>query len=127
MVLGHQDQPLYLRLRNQHAVEWIAMMTWQITGHLRMDRRYIKKAEARVFACPHRAALKVELTDLPLDADFPNRDRTNGNFAFLILYRFTRDYRQAAILPLPPQEDIRIEQQTHGSGIDAERLAEFRR
>jgi hypothetical protein len=28
---------------------------------------------------------------------------------------------------LPPQEDIRIEQQTHGSGIDAERLAEFRR
>ena len=86
------------------------MMTRQITGDLRMDRRYVKKAKARVFACPYRAALKVELTDLSLDADFPNRDRTNSNFTFLILYRFTRISRKAAVLPLPPQEDVRIEQ-----------------
>jgi len=100
-------------------------MAGQIACRLCMNCSYIEKMEARINAGRYRATVEIELANLPLDADFPDRCRADQNIVLAIFYRRLGATWKVAVAPLPPEKDIGVEQQPHDLGIDPERLAQI--
>lgn len=101
------------------------MMSRQVSRRLRMRGRNAEKFEARIVTRRDGAAVEIQLADLPHDADLPDRSRAYQDVVLSIFNGRLGSHRKSGIAPLPPQEDVRIEKQSHGSGINAKSLAQI--
>src|SRR6185312_1545719 len=96
------------RLRDQHAVKWIAMMAGQIASGLGMRSRHVEKLESGVSAGGHGTAVEVELADPALDADLPDGGGAHDDVVLTILDRGSCGGRKKRIAPLPPKKNISV-------------------
>lgn len=110
---------LELRLRNEHAIEWIPMIARKAAGALCVQHRDVQRDKALTAdAAEHvgRDVLRAwELAQSRLGRDFPGGGGAHQHRVRVASDQAARFDRQPAITVEPPQEGVRVEQQTHVS------------
>jgi hypothetical protein len=117
-----QRQIFQHRLRQEHAIEWIPVMTGDIAGALGMTHGHCELAEA---FCRDRAGNVVsnrtgirELAEAVFRCDLPCRGRAYEDLIFdIVLNGGSRPARKLGIGERLPEEGVRVEQQAHVAAI----------
>ena len=115
-VLGDEDQSFELRLSNKQTVEWIIMMKRQRPCRVGMPRGDIQWREATAMKRAEHVVAEGEFSGHALDRDFPHTCRADDDAVFRIGDGSSRPGGQARIIGVPPDEDMRIEQQIQVQG-----------
>jgi len=112
-ILGAEDHPFEVSLRDKQSIERIRMMMRQFAGVLRMltgDRQYLETMRRDD---ADNALAEPEFTDRTLDRDFPNRCRADKDICRIISDRGKQRWRDARRLSIPPEENMRVDQEPH--------------
>src|SRR6266536_862947 len=111
-VARQECEALVLRLRHQHTVERIVMVTRQRTGDggvLELDRQ---PPDPALVERSQQVLRRLQLSERPLDRDLP-RTRGAGEHLGLVRDQEPRLLRQRRIVGQPPQQDVGVEQKPH--------------
>lgn len=115
-VAADDGQALSLSLRDEHTVEWVLVMSGQ-TGDtkrvIQSDGHYLETIAAESLFGAIQKRLSVQLADCSLDGQFPGRNNRHEDFAVGSRDRLPRCSGQPLATLEPPQERLRIKQQSH--------------
>jgi hypothetical protein len=111
--LGAEEHPLQIGLRDDQAIERIVVMRRQAAGMLGMGARHRQDLEAERQYRRNDRSIEAKLADRPLDSDFPYCRRADDNLVGLVLNCGPQRTREPAELLIPPQKDVRIDQNSH--------------
>src|SRR6202035_4001822 len=90
-------------------------MRRQVAGMLGMGTRDRQDLEAERQHRRHDRPIKAKLPNRPLDRDFPNRRRADDTLVRLVAHRRAQRRRDLAGPLIRPEQDMRVDQQPHGS------------
>ena len=116
-IMRKQIKTFHLRLRNQHPIKRIIVMSWQSIGALRMIKSYAKFIDTRLMAEPNHL-FRCDWYRLWLDGmfnrRFPDRHSTNAKLVIWILQNLSRTRREARTSNHRPNDNLRVEKESHG-------------
>ena len=125
-IMSDQAQFFDTGLGYEHPVEWIAVNVRQSTdsdGMLNGDRQGLDSAfDDRVLEI---VEFDFNSSQCRLDGDLPDGRRADERLMGAVGDRGARLFAQLTVVRQPPEQDMGIEEQPHGSGLTFKRCQQF--